>query len=55
MAIDHGRYKPTLTVAKERWPKRPRAIEVAVGEHLSAEAAIEAAFRVGVEWVQNYG
>jgi hypothetical protein len=54
-ALDGGRFKPTLTVAKDRWPKRPREIDVPIGEHTSELDAIEAAYARGVGWISEYG
>ncbi|HEX2541491.1 MAG TPA: hypothetical protein VHM00_10460 [Caldimonas sp.] len=54
-ALDGGRFKPTLTVAKDRWPKRPREIDVPLGEHRSEHDAIEAAYSRGVSWINEYG
>ena len=54
-AVDGGRFVPTLVVAKQIWPNRPRAIEVPRGNHQSRQDAIDAAHAKGVEWVQNYG
>jgi len=54
-ALDGGRFKPTLTVAKDRWPKRPREIDVPVGEHWSELEAIDAAYARGVAWINEYG
>ena len=53
--LDGGRFKPTLTVAKDRWPKRPREIDVPLGEHTNASDAIEAAYARGIEWIGEYG
>ena len=53
--LDGGRFKPTLTVAKDRWPKRPREIDVPLGEHTSEPDAIEAAHARGIEWIGEYG
>ena len=53
--LDGGRFKPTLTVAKDRWPKRPREIDVPVGEHMSEADAIGAAYTRGIEWINEYG
>jgi hypothetical protein len=53
--VDNGKFAPTLVVTKRSWPTRPREIAVERGDHASAEAAIEAAYAQGVEWVTNYG
>jgi hypothetical protein len=53
--LDDGRFKPTLTVAKDRWPKRPREIDVPVGEHKSETEAIAAAHARGIDWINEYG
>ena len=54
-ALDGGRFKPTLTLAKDRWPKRPREIEVPLGQYTSELEAIEAAHARGIEWIRDYG
>jgi hypothetical protein len=54
-ALDGGRFKPTLTLAKDRWPKRPREIDVPLGEHKSELEAIEAAHARGIAWIGEYG
>lgn len=53
--VDNGRFAPNLTVCKQVWPTRPRAIAVQRGEHLTPETAIDAAYTQGVEWIKNYG
>ncbi len=52
---DAGRFVPALVVSRQVWPSRPREIAVERGEHLSEEAALEAAYQQGVAWVLNYG
>jgi hypothetical protein len=54
-AVDGNRFAPTLVVSKQAWPRRPRNIDVARGEYLTEDAAIEAAYAQGVEWIANYG
>ncbi len=54
-AVDGNRFAPSLVVSKLAWPRRPRVIAVERGDHATEEAAIEAAFRQGVEWVLHYG
>ena len=54
-AVDGGRFVPTLVVAKQIWPTRPRTIDVGSGDYPTRETAIEAAHAKGVEWVENYG
>jgi hypothetical protein len=53
--VDNGRFAPGLVVCRQVWPTRPRTIDVPRGDHYSAEAAIDAAFARGVEWVEHYG
>ena len=52
---DSGTFTPVLVVARQAWPTRPREIAVPRGNHTSAEAALDAAYEHGVEWVMNYG
>jgi hypothetical protein len=54
-AIDNGRFEPTLIVAKQAWPRRPRTIAVHRGQHLTPDVAIQAAHAQGLEWVNNFG
>ena len=53
--IDSGKFAPSLTVSKQVWPTRPREIAVGRGDHVTADSAIDAAYRQGVEWITNYG
>ncbi len=53
--VDSGHFVPTLIVAKQAWPRRPRVIAMQRGDFPTEEAAIDAAYTQGVEWVQNYG
>ena len=54
-AIDSGRFAPVLIVSKQVWPTRPREIAVQRGEYTTEQAAIDAAYAQGIEWVTNYG
>jgi hypothetical protein len=54
-AVDGNRFAPALVVTNQAWPRRPRVIAVERGEHLTEDAAIDAAFTQGVQWVTNYG
>lgn len=54
-AIDSGKFVPALTVSKQVWPTRPREIAVHRGDYATEDAAIDAAFKQGVEWIANYG
>ena len=53
--IDGSRFAPTLVVSKQAWPRRPRTIDIRRGDYLTEEAAIDAAYAQGVEWILNYG
>jgi hypothetical protein len=54
-AVDSGKFAPGLIVSKQVWPTRPREIDVRRGDYVTEEAAIDAAYAQGVEWVRNYG
>jgi hypothetical protein len=54
-AVDGGKFAPTVVVSKQVWPTRPREIDVRRGDYTTEEAAINAAFAQGVEWISNYG
>jgi hypothetical protein len=54
-ALAGGKFFPTLVVARQRWPSRPRTIDVQRGDHASVDAAVEAARAQGIEWVSHYG
>ena len=54
-ALDSGKFAPTLVVAKQAWPSRPRTIAVPGDDCLTEDRAIEAAHTQGIEWVTNYG
>ncbi len=54
-AVDNGRFAPMLTVSKQVWPTRPREIAVQRGDYTTEQAAIDAAYAQGIEWVANYG
>ena len=54
-AVDGGRFAPTLVVAKQVWPSRPRTIDVPRGVHATVDGAIDAAFAQGVQWIVNFG
>ncbi|MBV8618572.1 MAG: hypothetical protein JOY84_06915 [Curvibacter sp.] len=53
--LDSGEYVPVLVITKQVWPTRSRDIAVGRGNYASAEAAMEAAHRQGLEWIANYG
>lgn len=53
--MDGGRFAPSLIVAKQVWPTRPREIAVQRGEHLTADTAIDAAHSQGIAWIHEYG
>lgn len=53
--LANGRYVPTLSVSKQAWPTRPRDIAFPRGDYPSEQAAIEAAYAQGLEWIRNYG
>lgn len=53
--IDGERFAPILMVSKQVWPTRPREIAVKRGDYVTAQAAIDAAYAQGVEWIANYG
>ena len=53
--IDSGNFVPELVVAKLAWPRRPRVIAMQRGDFATADAAIDAAYAQGVEWILNYG
>jgi hypothetical protein len=52
---DGGKFAPTLVVSKQVWPRRPRTIDIRRGDYPTEEAAIEAAYAQGIEWITNYG
>jgi len=54
-ASDNGKFSPSLVVCKQVWPTRPREIAVPRGDHASEDAAIDAAYAQGIEWITNYG
>jgi hypothetical protein len=54
-AVDGGKFAPTLVVSKQVWPRRPRTIDIRRGDYITEEAAIDAAYTQGVEWILNYG
>ncbi|NRF67330.1 hypothetical protein HLB44_10070 [Aquincola sp. S2] len=54
-ASDNGKFEPTLVVARQVWPSRPRTIAVSRGGHPTPDTAIESARIQGVEWVSNFG
>lgn len=54
-ASDNGKFEPTLVVARQAWPRRPRTIAVRRGAHPTPDVAIESAHAQGVEWVSNFG
>src|SRR5450830_1625345 len=53
--LDNGEYVPLLVITKQVWPTRPREIAVRRGDYTTAEAAVEAAYAQGLEWIANYG
>ncbi len=53
--IDSGRFVPSLVVAKQSWPKRPRVIAMERGDYSNEETAIDAAHAQGIAWITNYG
>ena len=53
--VDGGKYQPALVVSRLVWPSRPRVIETQRGHHLTEEAAIDAAYAQGIEWIRIYG
>jgi hypothetical protein len=54
-ALDSGEYVPLLVITKQVWPTRPRDIAVRRGDYTTPEAALEAAYAQGLEWIANYG
>ena len=54
-AVDGGKFAPTLVIAKQVWPTRPRVIAVSRGDYANAEGAIDAAHGQGIEWIADYG
>ena len=54
-AVDNGRFEPTLVVAKNLWPSRPRTIAMQRGQFPTEHAAIESAHAQGLEWIANFG
>ncbi len=54
-AVDGAKFAPTLVIAKQVWPTRPRVIAVHRGDYADAEGAIDAAHGQGIEWIANYG
>lgn len=53
--LDNGEYVPLLVITKQVWPTRPREIAVRRGDYTTPEAAVEAAYAQGLEWIANYG
>jgi hypothetical protein len=53
--VDGGRFEPTLVIARNAWPGRPRIIAVRRGDFPDESDAINSAHLQGIEWIENFG
>jgi hypothetical protein len=52
---DNGLFQPSLVIARNVWPSRPRTIAVRRDHYPTAAIAIESAHAQGLEWVREFG
>jgi hypothetical protein len=53
--LDNGRFAPMLSVLRQRWPSRPKEIAIPRGDYATREEAVDAAHRLGIDWVRDFG
>jgi hypothetical protein len=54
-AVDSGSFMPTLMVASNIWPSRPRIIAVQGRDFLTEAQAVASAHEQGLAWVGEFG